>query len=351
MRLRDPGAARVAAQPLRVVVCDDSAFMCRTIALVLEQAGGMVVVGTAATGEAAVELCRTLQPDVLTLDLQLPGMDGLEVLAALAGLQVRTLVVSSATGSASTRRAVDALAGGALDVIGKPGDELGRTVFAARLVELVRQVGSARTQPPAARGIAWPVESPRREPAHPRLIVIGASTGGPAALDATLGMLPAQLPAAVLVVQHMPRGFSDAFARRLARSCPLDVAEAADGDPIVPGRILVAPSGWHLHVDLDRVYVREGDRVRGMRPSIDVTLMDAARTWGDRTTAVVLTGIGTDGLDGAHAVSGAGGRVLVQDEQSCAVWGMPRAIEEAGLADAVASLDELPRLLVQEAWR
>jgi two-component system chemotaxis response regulator CheB len=339
------------ARPVRIVVCDDSAFMRRTMTLVLDEYADLAVVAAASTGNEAIEYCRKYRPDVLTLDLELPDIDGLEVLQAVRDLGVRVLVVSSSTSTSSTRRAVEALAGGALDVIGKPGEQLARSVFAARLLQMVRDIASGTGRHVRLARVRDGVHPTSAADGAPPLLVIGASTGGPAALDALLGALPSDFRAPVVVIQHMPEGFSAPFARRLQRSCALPVLEASDGDPIVAGRILVAAGGRHLHIARDRVYIRYGDRVRGMRPSIDVALRDAAATWAGRTTAVVLTGIGSDGLDGAHAVRAVGGRVLVQDRDTSAVWGMPRAVSEAGLADLEVSLDALPSVLTEEAWR
>jgi two-component system, chemotaxis family, protein-glutamate methylesterase/glutaminase len=343
------------ASPVRVVVCDDSPFMRHAIARILGDTADLVVVGTAADGTSAVELCRRLRPDVLTLDLELPDIDGVDVLQELEDEPVRVVVVSGHTGRSTAERAVEALAAGALDVIGKPGDDMSRSVFAARVLEAVRDVATgtgrhARLRT-TQRGASRPSRSEAaREGASP-LLVIGASTGGPAAIDALLGALPPWFASPVLIVQHMPRGFSEPFARRLQRGCALRVREAWDGAPIVPGEVLVAESGRHLHVGREQVWVRDGDPVQGMRPSIDVSLMDAASTWGDRLTAVVLTGIGRDGTDGARAVRSAGGRIIVEHESSCAVWGMPRSVQEAGLADVCAPLEQLPALLVAEAER
>ena len=347
----DDAQAESGAPPIRVVVCDDSAFMRRSMTLVLDGEPDIDVVGSAATGQEAIGMCRELRPDVLTLDMELPDIDGLDVLAQVRDMPLRVLVVSSSTNSVSTSRAVDALAGGALDAIGKPSDELDRNVFSARLMQTVRDIATGTGRHVRlARISAVDSSVPGPTIAAP-LLLIGASTGGPAALDALLGALPERFTAPVIVVQHMPRGFSEPFARRLQRSCALPVREAGDGAPIVPGEVIVASSGRHLHVASDRVFVRDGERVCGMRPSVDVAFMDAATTWGSRVTGIVLTGIGSDGLVGARAIRASGGRVIAQDEASCVIWGMPRAVEEAGLADEVVALSDLPAALALEARR
>lgn len=335
-------------RPIRVVVCDDSPFMRRSMRLVLADDAQIEVVGEAATGREAIERCRELRPDVLTLDLELPDVDGVTVLRDLADVELRVLVVSAATGTSTTERAIEALAAGALDVLGKPGSDLDRNAFHLRLAQAVRDVATGTGRHAQLRSPAALRAMPDR-PASDRLVVIGASTGGPAAIDAVLASLPHDFSVPILVVQHMPRGFSEPFARRLQRSSALRVREAWDGAPIRPGDVLIAESGRHLHVGSECVWLRDGDPVHGMRPSVDVAMADAAATWGDRVIALVMTGIGHDGLAGARAVRRNGGRVLVQDKATSAVYGMPRAIADAGLAHASVALQDLPRRLVEEA--
>lgn len=327
-----------------VVVCDDSHFMCELVARGLEDGGDVAVLGRAADAQSAIELCRTLRPDVLTLDLTLPDMDGVHVIDELADLPTRVLVVSSATSSAHSDRAVEALTHGAVDVLGKPSEGLGLATFVQQLVERVRDIatGSGRhvqLAPLDACAGSLPVSR--------RLLVIGASTGGPRALTELLGALPRNFPAPVVVVQHMPPGFSAPLARRLDAACAIRVREATDEAALEPGVALVGVAGRHLHIGHDRVFVRDGERVVGGRPSLDVALRDAASTWGDQVSAVVLTGIGRDGTEGARAVRDAGGRVLVEAESTCAVYGMPRAVAEAGLANLVLPLDEMPPALMR----
>jgi two-component system chemotaxis response regulator CheB len=340
-------AAPAAIQkPVRVVVCDDSQFMRRMITRGLGRSDEMEVVGVAATAKEAIELCSAVNPDVLTLDLELPDGDGLEVIRALASSSIKVLVVSSFTVDVTCERAVEALATGAVDCLGKPGVDETPAVFVLELLERVRSV--SRAAPAISIN---PVELPSNAELNRRLIVIGASTGGPRALTSVLQALPADFGASVVIVQHMPEQFTGPFARRLDRISKLTVREAVDGALLEPGVVHIAAGGHHLHVEGGTIGVRRGRAVRGYIPSIDVTMYDAAQTWGSHVTGVVLTGIGVDGCDGARAIRDAGGSVLVEERSTCAVWGMPRAVEEAGLASGIVPLGMLPGRLVEEVYR
>jgi two-component system chemotaxis response regulator CheB len=266
--------------------------------------------------------------------------------------------VVSAFSPAHGARAVDALAEGAFDLVAKPaiGDALG--AFSGQLADKVRAAARAARRP-AARAAAPkpslpapPVQpAPRRSPSGTRkMVVIACSTGGPRALAAVVPALPAPLGTGTLIVQHMPPGFTGSLASRLDRDSRLKVREAQGGEAIRPGTALLAPGGSHLRVDAQRV-VRLSDSppIGALRPRADLTIADAAELFGSELVLVVLTGMGKDGLDGARAVKARGGRVLVEAEDTCTVYGMPRAIAEAGLADAVLPLHELPHAIAQEA--
>jgi two-component system chemotaxis response regulator CheB len=338
----------------RIVVADDSRLMRRMLSDALAQQG-FDVVATAADGDEALAACNQHRPDALTLDLAMPGMDGIGVLRALReGRAARVpVVVVSAFSPAHGARAVDALAEGAFDLVPKPafGESLG--TFTAELGRKVEAAAhSGRVRRPAAR------ITPRR-PTHAgpvragkRLVVIACSTGGPKALGELIPQLPSPLGAGVVIVQHMPPGFTASLASRLDAASPLAVAEATGGESLAPTTALVAPGGSHLRVGPDRHARLSGDEpVGGLRPRADFTIADAAKAYGSRMVLVVLTGMGRDGLEGARAVKAVGGRVLCEAESTCAVYGMPRAVAEAGLADEVLPLDELAAAIVREAGR
>jgi two-component system chemotaxis response regulator CheB len=343
----------VGADSKRVVVADDSRLMRRVVADALGRAG-FDVVATAADGDEALAACRDHRPDALTLDLAMPGLDGLGVLRALRdgrGAPVNVVVVS-AFSPARGARAVDALAEGAFDLVAKPGAAGGMDAFAS---ELGRKVGEAahatRVRRPGLPRLARRASHPR--PAArtaPRLVVIACSTGGPRALGELLPALPSPLGAGVLIVQHMPAGFTASLAARLDAASPLSVREAGGGELPAPGTALLAPGGAHLRIGADhRLRLSDEAPQGGLRPRADLTIADAARMFGPRVLLVVLTGMGRDGLEGARAVKSSGGRVLCEAESTCTIFGMPRAVAGAGLADAVLPLDELADAIAGEA--
>jgi two-component system chemotaxis response regulator CheB len=342
----------------RIVVADDSRLMRRMLSDALGKQG-FDVVATAADGDEALAACNEHRPDALTLDLAMPGMDGIGVLRALReGRATRVpVVVVSAFSPAHGARAVDALAEGAFDLVPKPafGESLG--TFTEELGRKVEAAARTRSHPPrvrrpVARRADHGARVHRPVATGKRLVVIACSTGGPKALGELIPQLPSPLGAGVVIVQHMPAGFTASLATRLDGTSPLSVSEASGGESISPTAALLAPGGSHLRLGTDR-HARLSDDapVGGLRPRADFTIEDAAKVYGARMVLVVLTGMGRDGLDGARAVKAAGGRVLCEAESTCTVYGMPRAIAEAGLADEVLPLDELADAIVREAGR
>ena len=339
---------------MRVVVADDSRLMRRMLSDALGRQG-FDVVATAADGDEALAACRAHRPDAMTLDLHMPGMDGIGVLRALKQGKAEPVpvVVVSAFSPAHGARAVDALAEGAFELVAKPAFGESLETFTC---ELGRKVGEAahsgRVRRPAARPIA-------RRPAHRRsavagrkLVVIACSTGGPKALGDLIPNLPSPLGAGTLIVQHMPPGFTASLATRLDASSKLNVVEATGGETLAPGVALLAPGGAHLRLDgLRHALLSDDAPVGGLKPRADFTIVDAAKLFGPRMVLVVLTGMGRDGLEGAKAVRAAGGRILVEAESTCTVYGMPRAVAEAGLADEILPLDELAAAIAREAGR
>jgi two-component system, chemotaxis family, protein-glutamate methylesterase/glutaminase len=341
----------------RIVVADDSRLMRRLLSDALGRQG-FDVVATAADGDEALAACSEHRPDALTLDLAMPGMDGIGVLRALrAGkAQPVPVVVVSAFSPAHGARAVDALAEGAFDLVPKPafGEDLG--VFTAELGRKVHEAAhSGRVRRPVARiAPRRPDHVPAARPVAvgKRLVVIACSTGGPKALGELVPQLPSPLGAGLVIIQHMPPGFTASLAGRLDAASPLSVVEAQGGESLAAGTALLAPGGAHLRLDGTRhAQLSDEAPVGGLKPRADFTIADAARHWGSRMVLVVLTGMGRDGLEGAKAVQAAGGRILVEAESTCTVYGMPRAIAEAGLADEILPLDELAPAIVREAGR
>jgi two-component system, chemotaxis family, protein-glutamate methylesterase/glutaminase len=352
-------AAARTPKPSRILVADDSTFMRRLLTQALTDAG-FDVVGEAADGDEALALYRELGPDAMTLDLAMPGMDGIGVLRALRGERSSLpVVVVSAFSPAHGARAVDALAEGAFDLVAKPvfGEPLEQFVNALRekVTAAAASVATASVAPPRRRVplSAAPAVSrlrARRTPAAAKKVVlIATSTGGPRALARLIPALPSPLGAGGMIIQHMPEGFTASLAERLDRSSKLKVVEAAGGEALRPDTLLLAAGGRHLRLD-DGGVARLSDEaaVGGLRPRADLTIADAAKLFGDRLLLVVMTGMGKDGLDGAREVRAAGGRILAEAESSCTVYGMPRAIVEARLADVVVPLSELAEAIAAE---
>jgi two-component system chemotaxis response regulator CheB len=352
----------------RIVVADDSRLMRRILSDALGRQG-FEVVATAADGDQALEACRAHRPDALTLDLAMPGMDGIGVLRALREGKAEALpvVVVSAFSPAHGARAVDALAEGAFDLVAKPAlgesmdtftQELGRKVGAAtesgharkRIASLRRPLRPHVSTPVPPRAGGRDPISVRSRAGGRKMVLIASSTGGPKALGDLIPKLPSPLGNGALIVQHMPAGFTASLAARLDAASRLSVVEAAGGEVIDPSRLYLAPGGAHLRLGDDkRVRLSDDAPMGGLRPRADLTILDAARIYGPSLLLVVLTGMGKDGLDGARAVKAAGGRVLVEAESTCVVYGMPRAVAEAGLADEILPLDELPAAIAREA--
>ena len=339
---------------LRVLVVDDSAFMRGAVARVLTGDTRFEVVAQARDGEEAVRMAAEHVPDLVTMDFNMPGMNGAEATRAILANRPVPIVMLSAHTTAGARETVQALRAGAVDFVAKPAGEVSPNLALVR-DELVRKLlaaaGSNLRAPvpashPRSAGLDAIPRTVRVVPAGLRLIVVASSTGGPAALSRVVPKLRIGTRAAVILVQHMPAGFTAALAEQLAEHSELPVREARAGDPIEPGVVLVAPGDRHLVVErAGRVALADTAPVHGVRPAADVTLSSAVQAFGARVIGVVLTGMGRDGATGLAAVKAAGGRTLAQDRASSTIYGMPRAAIELGAVDDVVSLDGLARAL------
>ncbi|HEX5926350.1 MAG TPA: chemotaxis-specific protein-glutamate methyltransferase CheB [Baekduia sp.] len=351
-------AAARTPKPSRILVADDSTFMRRLLTQALRDAG-FDVVGEAADGDEALARYRELGPDAMTLDLAMPGMDGIGVLRALRGERSSLpVVVVSAFSPAHGARAVDALAEGAFDLVAKPvfGEPLEQFVAALRekVTAAAASVSTAvattpRRVPLSAAPAVSRLRARRLPTADKKVVLIATSTGGPRALARLIPALPSPLGAGGMIIQHMPEGFTASLAERLDRSSKLKVVEATGGEELRPDTLLLAAGGRHLRLG-DGGVARLSDEaaIGGLRPRADLTIADAAKIFGDRLLLVVMTGMGKDGLDGAREVRARGGRILAEAESSCTVYGMPRAIVEARLADVVVPLGELAEAIATE---
>jgi len=345
---------------VKVLVVDDSAYVRKMLTQMLSRSPFIEVVGIAHDGREALALAEELDPDVITCDLNMPEMDGVAfVREQMARRPVPVVIISVA--SQSAERVLAALDAGAVDFVQKPtalasdrllevGDELLEKVKAAALAPMRRVLAGSGPAPRVDFAVTTPM--PRRaSKGNFDVVVIGISTGGPQGLKLMIPRLPANVSVPIAVVLHMPVGYTGMYADKLNEVCELTVKEAAEGDELTPGIVLIAPAGRHLlfrraaqrvvaHLDL-----RPLDTPH--RPSVDVLFQSAAETFGARTLAIVMTGMGADGRQGAAWVKAQGGQVLTEAEESCVVYGMPRSVVEAGLSDASVRLENMAGAIVE----
>jgi two-component system chemotaxis response regulator CheB len=339
----------VSARP-RVLVVDDSAVARKVVREILERSGAVEVVGIARDGLDALERIAELRPDVVTLDLVMPDLDGVGVLRALAELPSPPRVIVVSASAEESELVLEALQLGAVDFVHKPTTLATDRLYelGAELVRKIEAIVGARPRvgaTPRPGGVALAAPAP----GSVELVVVGTSTGGPQALAALLGALPAGFPAALAIALHIPREYTPALARRLDATSALEVVEADEGLELRPGRVVLARGGTHLAVERRRgglVATLPDGPATLHHPSVDVLFESAARACGSGVVGVVLTGMGDDGVVGARAIRGAGGRVLGEAESSCIVYGMPRAVREAGLSSVEAPLERMAEAIV-----
>lgn len=367
---------------VKVLVVDDSGFFRRRVSEILSSDPTIQVVGTATNGREAIDQAQALKPDVITMDYEMPMMDGITAVRHIMQRCPTPVLMFSSLTHEGARVTLDALDAGAVDYLPKNFEDISRNPEKVKqmLCEKVhtlsrsnRRLGGYSATPiaaavpvaapavpvPAARAaprtataaarVGAPVASaatPRRKPY--KLVAIGTSTGGPVALQRVLTQLPAHFPTPIVLVQHMPAAFTKAFAERLDKLCRITVKEAEDGDVLRPGLALLAPGGKQMMIDgRGAVKILPGDERLNYKPCVDITFGSAAKSYGDKVLAVVLTGMGADGREGARLLKQGGSHVWAQDEASCVIYGMPMAIVKAGLADAIYGLDDIGRHLVE----
>jgi two-component system chemotaxis response regulator CheB len=348
---------------IRVLVVDDSVVIRRLLTDILAQEPGIEVVGTAPNGRIALAKLPQLNPDVVTLDIEMPELDGLQTLPELRKAYPKLPVIMFST--LTSRGAVatlDALSLGATDYVAKPANvgsvSAGMQTIRDQLVPKIRTLCAKVVAPAIAAKLVRPatnaITSSARVPRGPQrceVVVIGSSTGGPTALATLLTALPADFPVGIVVVQHMPPVFTKHLAARLNQECALTVAEAAGGERVQPGHVLIAAGDFHLELQTNGTAVKcalhQGPPENSCRPAVDVLFRSATAAYGAGCLGVVLTGMGQDGLRGAEHIVSAGGAVIAQDQESCVVWGMPRAVTEAGLAQQVLPLSGIAKELTQ----
>lgn len=339
---------------IRVLIVDDSAIVRKTLSEIVNAEPDLEVAGTAPDPFVARDKILSLRPDVLTLDLEMPRMDGLTFLKKLMRFHPLPVVVVSSLGQASSKAALEALESGAVEVVAKPGGPYSVGELGIQLAEKIRAAALARlggpgrlAEPPPSRGDAF-----HGDAGSAHVIGIGASTGGVEALGHLLAALPEQIPA-IVVVQHIPAVFSATLAQRLNQTCRIRVREARDGDTLEPGLALIAPGNFHLTVRAAgpgyRAVIGEGPLVHYQRPSVDVLFESLAQAAGSDAVGAILTGMGADGAAGLLAMKRAGARTIAQDEGSCVVFGMPREAIRLGAVDEVLPLQRIAPAVVRLA--
>ncbi|MFN8121999.1 MAG: chemotaxis response regulator protein-glutamate methylesterase [Thermoleophilia bacterium] len=357
----------------RVLICDDSPLMRRVLSDLLTD-GGLEVVAQVSDGADLVAGVQQHKPDVVTLDVEMPRKDGLSALADLMKVQPTPVIMCSTLTGKGARESVKALQLGAVDVVQKPALRLTPSAWGPtrdELVAKVREAAMAKVRAirpaPSRPAVAGRPAAPAPASAPPvsadlaarargtgsPLVIIATSTGGPRALHEVVPRLPGQLGCGVLIVQHMPVGFTKTLAERLDSESALTVREARSTDKITPDVALLAPAGSHLEVSaVGATRLSDAPPIGNLKPRADITISSAAKVYGSKVLLVVLTGMGNDGELGARDLKRAGGRILTEDERTCVIYGMPRAVKEAGLSDGVVPLDVMPLAIVETvaAW-
>ena len=330
---------------IRVMVVDDSLIIRRIISDILKSEHEIELVGTASNGEKALNLIPVLKPDVLILDIQMPKVDGLTVLEEIMKIHPLPVIMFSALTQESAEHTFKALDLGAIDYIPKTPGLITHNIQNLRtlLVEKIIAAADANLQQ-KNDGYRRLIESFSDTD---KVITIGASTGGPKAVGEVLQRLPTNIPP-ILIVQHMPKFFTKPFAERLDGLTSFRVMEAKDGQKICDGEVLIAPGDYHMIVkENDRIRLHQGPRVHYLRPTVDELMLSTARVYRERNVAVIMTGMGRDGVRGLHAIKESGGYSIAQNKESCVVYGMPKAAIESGLIDVVCSLDEIPEEIMK----
>lgn len=344
---------------IKVLVVDDSAFMRKAISTMLDKAPDIKVLGVARDGEEGLEMVRSLDPDVVTMDIEMPRMDGLTALRRIMMESPRpVLMISSLTteGAESTLKALEL---GAADYISKQLSRVSLDIIRIEkdLLAKVRAIAGRKVAASAARAKPAPVEAKRIKGGRllRDLVAIGVSTGGPPAVQKVLSALPGDFPVGIVIAQHMPEAFTGPFAARLDKLCKVSVKEAETGDVVRPGTVFVAPGGKHLVINREggqltlKVTPEPADAL--YKPSANVLISSVADALSSRALGVILTGMGSDGMEGIRELKDKGGRALAQSDSTCVVYGMPKAIVDARLSDEVVDIDDMGAAIIDNLYR
>lgn len=337
--------------PIKVLVVDDSAFMRKVITEIIDAEPDLEVVGYARNGQDALQKLAQLEVDVVTLDVEMPVMDGLETLRHIMKDKPMPVVMLSSLTKKGSETTLQALSLGAVDFVAKPSGaiSLDMDLVAQEITHKVRLAAAAQFPKPKRTSAA--VAPKRKKPptfpepskgAATRLVIIGSSTGGPKAVEEVFSQIPPNLPAGIIVVQHMPKDFTRSFAERLDGLFPFPIKEASHGDLVENGKALIAPGDYHLVINQDgRVALNQEERVMFLRPAVDVTMEGLPRVYGNKIVGVILTGMGRDGARGMAEIKKAGGITIAQDKNTSTIYSMPRVVAEEGNADYILPLDRI----------
>ncbi len=343
--------SNVAVKTIKVLVIDDSAIVRQILTQELDKRDGISVVGTAPDPYIAREKITQLRPDVLTLDIEMPRMDGITFLKKLMQTHPMPVIVLSSVTPKGGDNAIAAIEAGALDVMSKPGSAYCVGDVCDILAHKIKAASRARIRPATQHGAAKTTRLSMPTTTN-KIFAIGASTGGVQALTTVLTMMPPNAPG-TLVVQHMPANFTRSFADRLNQQCATDVKEAETGDRIIPGKVLIAPGGYHMVLERSGtsyyVTIKDGPMVCRQKPSVEVTFNSVARTAGSNAVGAILTGMGDDGAQGLLNMRSRGAHTLAQDEATSVVYGMPKEAAVKGAAEKIAPLQDIAKLMLQFA--
>lgn len=341
---------------IRVLIADDSAFMRRIITDLINSDPELQVIDSARNGEQALELIKKLDPDVITLDLEMPKLNGLETLKEIMRISPKPVVMISHLTQEGATTTLNCLEAGAMDFIPKPSGSISLD-FASVAEDLTQKIKMAHNNfkpnlvnpnRPRSRTKRKITTSSFSNVSKDLVIALGTSSGGPRALKEVVPMLPANLPAGMVIVQHMPAGFTRSLADRLNHESKIRVKEAEDGDKIEPGLALIAPGNYHLEIEKGGIVrLNQKPTLWGVRPCVDYMMETMAPIYRNQIIGVILTGMGRDGANGMGAIKQYGGQTIAQDEETCLVYGMPRAVVDRGNADHVLPLHDIPHKIVQ----
>lgn len=343
--------------PIRVLIADDSAFMRQVISDLINSDPELRVIAAARNGADALELIQKYNPDVVTLDLEMPKLNGLETLKEIMRTTPKPVVMISHLTQEGATTTLNCLDAGAMDFVPKPSGSISLD-FARAAQDLTEKIKMAHhnfrpnliTPAPVVRKTSHIMPSPTSslDMRKDMVVALGTSSGGPRALKEVVPLLPADFPAGMVIVQHMPPGFTRSLAERLNQESKIRVKEAEEGDRIEPGLALLAPGGYHMEIEKGGIIsLNQKPQLWGVRPCVDYMMQTIAPLYGDRLIGVILTGMGRDGANGMADIKRHGGQTIIQNEETCLVYGMPRAVAERGLADHVVPLQEVAHKIVQ----